>query len=154
MCSIKLYAVVLFIVAIGCEIQTESPEPPPFRYDTLEFEANDIRYVYYEVSSSELSQGQWCLEYEVDLKQDDEENPSELFSYIALPTGERVREVVLSPINSPIQGRVYAEQVGRYTLVLGDPPREGMTLVDALRMVTQTVLKTASVKTRMYSPCD
>ena len=153
-CRLILYTAFV-VVVFGCDSQIE---PPPFRYDTLEFEADDIRYVYYDVSLSEFSQGRWRLEYEVDLRQEDEENLVELFSYIALPTGERVREVTINSINSPIQGKVYAEQAGRHSLVLGDPPREGMTLIDALAIIAQGTLssgpKVAVAKTRMYTPCD
>lgn len=47
---------------------------------------------------------------------------------------------------------------GGYSLVLGDPPGEGVTLIEALAMIAQDVSpsgpKTASAKTRMYTPSE
>ena len=103
---------------LGCESQIE---PSPFRYDILELKADDIRYGYYDVSLSGFSQGRWCMECEVELRQEDENAPMELFSYIALPTGERVREVIINSINSPIRGKIYAEHAGRYSPSWGIP---------------------------------
>ena len=47
---------------------------------------------------------------------------------------------------------------GGYSLILGDPPREGVTFIEALAMIAQDVYssgpQTALAKTRMYTPSE
>ena len=82
------------------------------------------------------------MEYEVDLLQGSEQRNLDVDSYISLPTGERIREVTINPVNSPIRGRVYPDQAGRYSFVIENRP--------SLMMETE---KTVIIKSRMYLPC-
>lgn len=116
------------------------PTPPPFRNNTLRIGAGDSRSMNYSISSGQLAQGRWCFEYEVDLIQEGSRNNLDLESFVNLPTGERIREVTIDALNSPIRGKVYAEQAGRYSIVLDN--RSSLF-----------TSKTVALKTRMYTPC-
>ena len=145
-----LIATVFALMALaGCGDGTEQsndtayqapPTPPPFRNDTLRIGAGDSRSMSYSVSSGQLSQGRWCLEYEVDLTQESSRNNLDLDSFISLPTGETIRQVTIDALNSPIRGKVYAEQAGRYSIVLDNES-------------SLFTSKTVALKTRMYTPC-
>ena len=116
-----------------------TPTPPPFNTRTLRIAAGDQSSISYSIESSQISRGQWCLEYHVDLIQESSRNNLDLDSFINLPTGE-IRQVTIDALNSPIQGKVYAESAGKYTIVLDNQ--------DSL-----FTSKTVSLKTRMYTPC-
>ena len=87
-----------------------------------------------------MSQGKACFEYEVDLIQEGSRNDLDLNSYVSLPTGEKIRQVTIDGLNSPITGKVYADQSGQYTIVLDNQS-------------SLFTSKTVAAKTRMYTPC-
>ena len=117
-----------------------TPTPPPFKSQTLRIGAGETRSISYNVESAKLSKGRWCLEYDVDLIQEDSRNDLDLDSFISLPTGETMRNVTIDSLNSPIQGKVYADHAGQYAVVLDNQS-------------SLFTSKTVSLKTRMYSPC-
>ena len=94
----------------------------------------------YSVEPAQLSQGKWCFEYDVDLIQERSRNDLDLDSSISLPTGENIRQVTINSLNSPIQGKVYADHAGRYAIILDNQS-------------SLFTSKTVSLKTRMYTPC-
>lgn len=125
------------------EVLTKAtPTPPPFQSDTLVIDAGNARSMSYSVSSNDLSQaqGRWCFEYEADLIQKDSRNDLDLDSYVTLPTGEKTRQVTIDSLNSPIRGKIYAEQAGGYSVVLDNQS-------------SLFTSKTVVLKTRMYTPC-
>ena len=117
-----------------------TPTPTPFKTRTLRIAAGDQSSISYSIESSQISRGQWCLEYNVDLIQESSRNNLDLDSFITLPTGETIRQVTLNALNSPIQGKVYAESAGQYAIVLDN-------------RASLFTSKTVSLKTRMYFPC-
>ena len=147
--TILLIAVSMLAMAVGCRNGTEQPNetayqapppPPPFQSDTLRIGAGDIRSMSYSVSSGQLSQGRWCFEYEADLIQESSRNNLDLNSSVSLPTGEKIRQVTIDALNSPISGKVYADQAGQYSIVLDNQS-------------SLFTSKTVALKTRMYTPC-
>ena len=117
-----------------------TPTPPPFETQTLRIAAGEQRGMSYNIASSQLAKGRWCFEYHVDLIQESSGNNLDLDSFLTLPTGETVRHVTVNALNSPIQGKLYAEDVGRYAIVLDNRPS----------LLTS---KTVTLKTRMFYPC-
>ena len=124
----------------GSLFAVPTPTPPPFENQPLRIAAGEMQSVYYDISSGQLPQAEWCFEYEVDLVQEGSRNNLDLNAYVSLPTVEQIRQVTIDPLNSPIKGRVYADQAGRYAIVLDNT----YSLFTA---------KTAKIKSRMYSPC-
>ena len=117
-----------------------TPTPLPFETQTMRVAAGAQRSVYYSIESSQLSKRRWCFEYHVDLIQENSGNNLDLDSFLTLPTGETVRQVTISALNSPVQGKLYAEDAGQYAIVLDN--RSSLF-----------TSKTVTLKTRMYYPC-
>ena len=117
-----------------------TPTPPPFQTQTLRIAAGEQRSTSFSVESSRLSKGRWCFEYHVDLIQESSGNNLDLDTFLTLPTGEAVRHVTVDALNSPIQGKLYAEDAGRYAIVLDNRP-------------SLFTSKTVNLKTRMFYPC-
>lgn len=148
-CGVALLTAIV-VLATGCGNEQSSgdgspfalptPTPPPFQYDTVRIAAGEVQIIHYDISSEQVPKGKWCFEYEVDLIQEGSRNNLDLNSYVSLPTGEQVRQVTINSLNSPIRGKVYADQAGRYAVALDN---------------THSLFssKTAKVKSRMYFPC-
>ena len=117
-----------------------TPTPLPFETQTLRIAAGEQRSMSYSIESSQLSKGRWCFEYHVGLIQESSGNNLDLDIFLTLPTGETVRQVTVNALNSPIQGKLYAEDAGRYAIVLDNRP-------------SLFTSKTVTLKTRMFYPC-
>ena len=142
----------LVLMVMGCRAQgaerevvtptriPATPTPPPFETQTLRIAAGEQRSMSYSIESSQLSKGRWCFDYHVDLIQESSGNNLDLDSFLTLPTGEAVRQVTVNARNSPIQGKLYAEDAGRYAIVLDNRP-------------SLFTSKTVTLKTRMFYPC-
>ena len=123
-------------------INEPSPTPPPFENKTLRIGAGESQSVYHNIPSQDFSQvqGRVCFEYEIDLIQEGSRNNLDIDTYVTLPTGETTRHVTVNNLNSPIRGKIYVEQPGRYSVVLDN----------SSSLFTS---KTIASKTRMYTPC-